>query len=67
MSVRAERLPIQQGTSGTVLKPLLGWAALLALAALIRRLTREPSLPRMSEQWLNSQQNEFNRNPDDTR
>ena len=65
MSVRAEQLPLQQDSSGSVLKPLLGWAALIAAVALIRRYTREPSLPRMSEQWLLSRQTEFNRDQRD--
>ena len=61
MSVRAERIPLQRDTPGSVFKPLLGCAALVSVVALIRRLTREPSLPRMSERWLLSQQREFNR------
>jgi hypothetical protein len=61
MSVRAEQLPLQPQSSGSVLKPLLGWAALVAFIAIVRRYTREPSLPRMSEQWLLSRQAEFNR------
>jgi hypothetical protein len=61
MAVRAERLPLQQESSGSILKPLLRWAALVACIALVRRYTREPSLPRMSEQWLLSRQAEFNR------
>jgi hypothetical protein len=65
MSVRAEQLPLQQESSGSILKPLLGWAAVIAVAALIRRYTREPSLPRMSEQWLLSRQAEFNRDQRD--
>jgi hypothetical protein len=58
---RVERFPLQHGTSASVLKPLLGWAALAAILALIRRVTREPSLPRMSEQWLLGHQHQFNR------
>jgi hypothetical protein len=61
MSVRAERLPLQRDTPGSVFKPLLGCAALVSVVALIRRLTREPSLPRMSDQWLLSHQREFDR------
>jgi hypothetical protein len=33
----------------------------VAIVALIRRYTREPSLPRMSEQWRVSHQSVFNR------
>jgi hypothetical protein len=65
MPARVERFPLQHGTSSSVLKPLLGWAALAAVLALIRRITREPSLPRMSEQWLLSHQPQFNRDPYD--
>jgi hypothetical protein len=61
MPARVERFPVQHGTSVSVLKPVLGWAALAAILALIRRVTREPSLPRMSEQWLLSHQHQFNR------
>ena len=61
MPARVERFPIRQETSGGVLRPLLGCAALVAVVALIRRYTREPSLPRMSEQWLVSHQSVFNR------
>lgn len=44
-----ERHPIRQ-----VLAPLIGWACVAAALALVRRLTRQPSLPRMSDQWLAS-------------
>ena len=64
MPARVERFPFQEGTAGRVLKPLLGWAVLAAILALVRRLAREPSLPRMSEQWLLSHQREFNQDPD---
>ena len=61
MPARVEPFPLRRQTSVGVLKPLLGCAAVVAIAALIRRYTREPSLPRMSEQWLLSHQSEFNR------
>ena len=61
MPARVEQFPLRQNTSVGVLKPLLGCAALVAVVALIRRYTREPSLPRMSEQWLVSHQSVFNR------
>ena len=61
MPARVERFPLQQHTSGALLKPLLGWAALVGFLAVVRRLTREPSLPRMSGQWLASHEREFNR------
>ena len=64
MPARAERLPFQSSTDHDVLKPLLGRAALATFVAWIRRVTREPSLPRMSEQWLLSHQSEFNRDHD---
>jgi|RhiMetdeSRZDD1v2_1073273.scaffolds.fasta_scaffold126056_4 hypothetical protein len=61
MPARVEQFPLRQNTSVGVLKPLLGCAALVAVVALIRRYTREPSLPRMSEQWLVGHQSVFNR------
>jgi hypothetical protein len=61
MPARVEQFPLRRHTSVGLFKPLLGCAAVVAIAALIRRYTREPSLPRMSEQWLLSHRNEFNR------
>jgi hypothetical protein len=64
MPARAERFPFQSSTGHAVLQALLGWAALPTIVAWIRRVTREPSLPRMSEEWLLSHQREFNRDHD---
>jgi hypothetical protein len=64
MPARAERLPFQSSTEHAGLKPLIGWAALATIVAWIRRVMTEPSLPRMSEQWLLSHQTEFNRDHD---
>jgi hypothetical protein len=64
MPARAERLSLQSSTERAVLQALLGWVALPTIVAWIRRVTREPSLPRMSEQWLISHQTEFNRDHD---
>jgi hypothetical protein len=64
VSARAERLSFQSSTEHAVLQALLGWAALPMIVAWIRRVTREPSLPRMSEQWLLDHQSEFNRDHD---
>jgi hypothetical protein len=64
MPARAERLPFQSSTEHSVLQALLGRATLPTIVAWIRRITREPSLPRMSEQWLISHQSEFNRDHD---
>ena len=61
MPARVEQFPIRRDTSAGVLKPLLGCAALVAIVALIRRYTRDPSLPRMSEHWLVSHRSVFNR------
>jgi hypothetical protein len=63
MSARAERL-VQSSTEHALLQALFRWAALPMIVAWIRRVTREPSLPRMSEQWLLSHQTEFNRDHD---
>jgi hypothetical protein len=68
MSARAERLSLQSSIEHAplhvVLRTLFGWAALPTIVAWIWRVTREPSLPRMSEQWLLSHQSEFNRDHD---
>ncbi len=64
MPARAERLRLQSSTEHGLLQPLLDWLALTALVAWLRRVMREPSLPRMSEQWLLSHQTEFNRDHD---
>ena len=61
MPARVEQFPLHRDTSVGVFKPLLGCAVAVAIVALIRRYTREPSLPRMSEHWLLSHQSEFNR------
>jgi len=63
MPARAEPLPFQSSTDG-LLKPLIGRAAVATIVAWIRHVMTEPSLPRMSEQWLLSHQSEFNRNHD---
>ena len=61
MPARAERLPFQSSTEDGVVKPLGGWAALATVVAWMRRVATEPSLPRMSEEWLLSHQSDFNR------
>jgi hypothetical protein len=61
MPARVEQFPLRRDTSVGVVKPLLGCAAVVAIIAIIRRYTREPSLSRMSEHWLVSHQSEFNR------
>jgi hypothetical protein len=61
MAARAEELRFQDNPPGGVFRPLLGWAAVVTVMAIIRRYAREPSLPRMSEHWLVSHQTEFNR------
>ncbi len=66
MPARVEQFPLRRDTSAGALKPLLGCAALVAIVALIRRYTREPSLPRMSEQWMVSHQSVFNRDQSGT-
>jgi hypothetical protein len=64
MPARSERLPFQSSNEHGTLQALLGWAALPTIVAWIRRVTLEPKLPRMSEQWLISHQTEFNRDHD---
>jgi len=64
MPARAERLPFQSSTERSGPQASLGWAPLPTIIAWIRRVTREPSLPRMSEEWLLSHQSKFNRDDD---
>jgi hypothetical protein len=61
MPAPTARLPFQFSTEHGVLKPQIGWAAVATIVAWIRRVTTEPSLPRMSEEWLLSHQSDFNR------
>ena len=62
MPARVEGFPIHHHRPGRgLLGPVLGWAFVATLLAVIRRVTREPSLPRMSEQWLLSHQSDFYR------
>ena len=64
MSAHVEVFPLPHRPVRRILKPGLGWALVATLLAVIRRLTQQPSLPRMSEQWLLSHQREFSRNQD---
>ncbi len=64
MPAHIEIFPLPHRPNRRILKPALGWALVAALLALVKRATREPSLPRMSDQWLLSHQREFNRNQD---
>jgi hypothetical protein len=62
MPARVERFTLPHQTARhTMLAPVLGWAFVVTLLAVIRRLARQPSLPRMSEQWLLSRQADFHR------
>ena len=64
MPARAERLPLESGTEHGMPQASLGWATVSTIVAWIRHVTLEPSLPRMSEEWLLSHQSEFNRDHD---
>jgi hypothetical protein len=64
MPARVESFPLPHRPVRRILKPVLGWAFVATLLAVIQRMTRQPSLPRMSEQWLLSHQREFNRRQD---
>ena len=64
MPARAERLPLQSSAEHGGMERLFGWAALPTIVAWIWRVTREPSLPRMSAEWMLSHQDEFNRDHD---
>jgi hypothetical protein len=61
MPARAEGFTLPHGSGRKVLSPVLGWALVATILAMIRRLTRQPSLPRMSDQWLLSHQADFHR------
>lgn len=61
MPARVESFPLPHQSGGRSLGPVLGWAFVAALIAIIRRLARQPSLPRMSDQWLLSHQADFHR------
>jgi len=61
MPARVERFPFPQRPDRQFIKPVLGWAFVAAVLALIRRYTHQPSLPRMSGQWMLSHQSDFNR------
>jgi hypothetical protein len=61
MPARVEGFPLHHRPVRRILKPVLGWALVATILAVIRRYTRQPSLPRMSDQWLLSHQADFNR------
>jgi len=52
MVARAEDFRLNDHPIRRILGPALGWAALAAIVALIRRATREPRVTPMSEHWL---------------
>lgn len=61
MPARVEGFPLLHRPARKILKPMHGWAFVAAVAAMIYRYVRQPSLPRMSEQWLLSHKADFNR------
>jgi hypothetical protein len=61
MPAQVARFTLPHQTGHNMLKPVLGWAFVATLVAIIRRFTRQPSLPRMSEQWLLSNRADFER------
>ena len=61
MPARVERFPLPHETGRQLFRPILGWAFVAALLAIVRRVARQPSLPKMSEQWLLSRQADFDR------
>ncbi len=62
MAARVETFPLPHRSGRRLFKPVLVWAFVAALAAIVRRAARQPSLPRMSDQWLLSHQRDFDRN-----
>jgi hypothetical protein len=61
MPARVESFPVPHSPLRRVLKPALVSAALAAVAMLIRKYTREPALPKMSDDWLRSHRVDFTR------
>ena len=61
MPARVENFPLVHRPVRHILRPVLGWAMFATLVAVLRRYTRQPNLPRMSDEWLFSHQSEFNR------
>ncbi len=61
MPARVEGFPLPHHPVRRMLTPVLGSALVAALIAIIRRYARQPSLPRMSEQWLLSHEAECRR------
>jgi hypothetical protein len=61
MPARVERFTLPPTTGRHQLGPILAWAFVATLLAIVRRFTRQPSLPRMSDQWLLSHQADFHR------
>jgi hypothetical protein len=61
MPAHVEVFPLPQRPDRHIIKPVLGWALVAAVLAVLRRYTRQPSLPRMSDQWMLSHQSDFNR------
>jgi hypothetical protein len=60
MAAHAESLSLPNPPVHRLLMPAL-WALVTALLAVLRRLARQPSMPRMSEQWLLSLERESGR------
>ena len=61
MVARAEELQLHEHPIRRMLGPAIGWAMLAALVALVRRVTREPRVAPMSDEWLSSQHYDSNR------
>jgi hypothetical protein len=61
MGARVERFPLPHDPVRRILKPVVGWAFVATVLAVIRRYTRQPSVAPMSDQWLLSHQAEFGR------
>jgi hypothetical protein len=61
MSTTAEGLSFPYRPLRRILGPAFGWTILTTALATLLRMALKPSMPRMSEQWLQSHQAEFNR------
>ncbi len=61
MAARAEDLLLTYRQPRRTLGPGPNWTFLTIVLAVLRQLAPKPSLPRMSAEWLQSHEREFNR------
>jgi hypothetical protein len=61
MQARVEGLSYPHHPVKSLLAHIFGWALFTMLIGVVRRIFLQPSMERMSEQWLVSHQREFTR------